>query len=148
VDAVDNDPNALDIAKRNVKHYELQDQIQLIQSDLFTALGDKQYDLIVSNPPYVSDKEIESLAPEFKHEPKQGLLGEGQDGLAVVQKILQQAGKHLSPGGILVCEVGNSDASLIARYPHVPFTWIEFERGGQGVFVLTADQLKEYQDQW
>lgn len=148
VDAVDNDPNALEVAKRNVSQYGLQDRVQLIQSDLFTALGDKRYDLIVTNPPYVSEKEIESLAPEFQHEPKQGFSGEGEDGLAIVQKILQGAAKHLTPQGVLVCEVGSSEASLMNRYPTVPFTWVEFERGGQGVFVLTTDQLKEFQSQW
>lgn len=148
VDAVDNDSNALEVAKRNVEHYGLQDQVQLIQSDLFTALGDKQYDVIVTNPPYVSEKEIAGLAPEFQHEPKQGFYGEGQDGLAIVQKILQQAAQYLTPQGILVCEVGNSEASLMTRYPRVPFTWVEFERGGHGVFVLTRDQLMEFQSQW
>ena len=147
VDAVDSDASALEVAKRNVKQYGLQDQVHLIQSDLFTALSDKQYDLIVTNPPYVSEKEIASLAPEFQHEPKQGLYGHGEDGLALVQKILQQAAKHLTPRGVLVCEVGNSEGTLIARYPQIPFTWVEFERGGQGVFVLTAEQLKEYQSQ-
>ncbi len=148
VDAVDIDSAALEVATRNVNQYALQDQVQVIQSDLFTALADKQYDLIVSNPPYVSEEEINSLAPEFQHEPKQGFSGYGEGGLDLVQKILQQAAKHLTPEGVLICEVGNSEGSLLSRYPSIPFTWIEFERGGSGVFLLTASQLREYQQQW
>lgn len=148
VDAVDIDQGALDVAKKNVAAYGLTDQVQVKASDLFTALADQQYDLIVTNPPYVSEKEIAELPKEFQHEPKLGLYGHGNDGLDLVQKILQNAAKHLSERGILVCEVGFSQPRLIKRYPSVPFTWIEFQEGGQGVFMLTLNQLKEYQDIW
>lgn len=148
IDAADIDSGALEVAKKNVEHYALKDQVQVLQSDLFSALADKEYDLIVTNPPYVSEEEIAQLPQEFQHEPKQGLFGHGNDGLDVVQKILQQSLKHLSKRGILVCEVGFSEAKLIERYPTVPFTWVEFQDGGQGVFVLTADQLKEFEGQW
>jgi ribosomal protein L3 glutamine methyltransferase len=148
VDAVDLDQGALEVAKKNVDEYGLEDQVQVKQSDLFAALGDQKYDLIVSNPPYVSEEEIAALPQEFQHEPKIGLLGHGPDGLELVQKILQQAENHLNPRGILICEVGFSEPKLMTRYPAVPFTWVEFQAGGQGVFVLTAEQLREYQNQW
>jgi ribosomal protein L3 glutamine methyltransferase len=148
VDAVDIDPGALAVAKKNVDAYGLNDQVQVKASDLFSALDDQRYDLIVTNPPYVSEEEIAELPSEFQHEPKQGLFGFGKDGLDLVQKILQHAAKHLSQQGILVCEVGFSQAKLMTRYPRVPFTWVEFQEGGQGIFVLTMDQLKEYQDIW
>lgn len=148
VDAVDYEKNALDVAKINVTQYGLQDQVNLIHSDLFNELNDKQYDLIVTNPPYVSNEEISALPKEFQHEPKIGLYGYGADGLDIVQKILKEATKYLTPEGVLVCEVGFSEAKLIERYPMAPFTWIEFQQGGQGVFVLTADQLNECREMW
>ncbi len=148
VDAVDYDENALEVAKINVARYELEDQVNVIHSDLFTQLNDQKSDIIVTNPPYVSNEEISQLPKEFQHEPKMGLYGYGADGLDIVQKILKNAPKHLNPQGILICEVGMSEAQLIERYPTVPFTWIEFQLGGQGVFVLTREQLQQYQDSW
>lgn len=148
VDAVDIDEGALAVAKKNVELYGLSDQVQIKKSDLFSALGEQKYDLIVTNPPYVSEEEIAELSKEFQHEPKLGLFGYGKDGLDLVQKILQQAAQHLTERGVLICEVGFSEAKLIARYPLVPFTWVEFQEGGQGVFVLTVDQLRVYQSQW
>lgn len=148
VDALDIDAGALEVAQKNVEHYALQDQITLIQSDLLSELGDARYDIIVTNPPYVSETEINQLSPEFHHEPRLGLYGYGTDGLDLVQKILQQAANHLTPKGILICEVGLSEPQLIARYPNVPFTWVEFQAGGQGVFMLTADQVSQYQNEW
>ncbi len=148
VDAVDIDKNALDVAKINQAHYGLQEQLALIQSDLFNELSDKKYDIIVTNPPYVSHEEISELPKEFHHEPKLGLYGYGNDGLDIVQKILKNSAKHLNSDGILVCEVGFSELNLIERYPDIPFTWLEFQQGGQGVFMLSAKQLNEYQNQW
>lgn len=148
VDAVDYDKNALDVAKINVAQYGLESRVNLIHSDLFTELNNTKYDVIVTNPPYVSLEEISSLPKEFHHEPKIGLYGFGDDGLDIVQKILQNATKHLNPQGILICEVGMSEPQLIERYPDAPFTWIEFQEGGQGVFILTAEQLQAYQNQW
>jgi ribosomal protein L3 glutamine methyltransferase len=148
IDAADIDSGALEVAKKNVEHYALKERVHVLQSDLFSALADKKYDLIVTNPPYVSEEEIAQLPQEFQHEPKQGLFGQGNDGLDLVQKILQQSLQHLSKRGILVCEVGFSEAKLIERHPSVPFTWVEFQEGGQGVFVLTEDQLREFEGQW
>nr|AOO54575.1 n5-glutamine s-adenosyl-l-methionine-dependent methyltransferase [uncultured bacterium] len=148
VDAVDIDEGALQVARKNVERFNLQDQVQVKQSDLFSTLGNTRYDLIVTNPPYVSEEEIAELAREFQHEPKLGLFGHGLDGLNVVQKMLREAAEHLTPQGVLVCEVGYSEPRLLLRYPSIPFTWVEFEAGGQGVFVLTAAQLQEYQAQW
>ncbi len=145
VDAVDIDQGALEVAKINVQRFELADQVHLKKSDLFTELKGERYDLIVTNPPYVSESEIAELPKEFQHEPKLGLWGQGKDGLDLVQKILQQAADHLTEQGVLICEVGFSEEDLMTRYPQIPFTWIEFEEGGQGVFLLTAKQCCEYQ---
>lgn len=140
VDAVDISADALAVARINVDRHEVADCVNLVQSDLFAALGDKQYDLIVSNPPYVGHAEWAALPPEYHAEPRLGLES-GETGLDCVSVILQQAKAHLKPGGLLVVEVGNSADALEAAYPHLPFCWIELERGGDGVFVLSYDQL-------
>lgn len=143
VDAVDLSADALAVAKINVEKHAVEDQVTLIQSDLFAELPARKYDLIVSNPPYVSAEEMATLPQEYQHEPTLAL--EANDiGLAIVTNILQNAAKFLTPQGILIVEVGNSEIVLIERYPEVPFTWLEFERGGEGVFLLTAEQLKQY----
>ena len=140
IDAVDISYDALAVAKKNVYTYQLEQQIKLIQSDLFANLDNKIYDLIITNPPYVDAKEIEMMPLEYSHEPKIGLEA-GADGLLFVEKILQQAIKHLTPNGILIVEVGLSQKNLVKKYPEVPFTWLEFQNGGQGVFLLTYKQL-------
>lgn len=145
VDAIDNSEAALHVAQKNVKKHHLENRVQLIFSDLFTALENRKnkhrYDIIVSNPPYVSGEEYESLPPEYRHEPR-AALRIGDDGLEIVIKILKHASRYLTDHGILVVEVGNAEAALVERFPNVPFLWLEFSRGGQGVFLLTADQLK------
>ncbi|MDH5691784.1 MAG: 50S ribosomal protein L3 N(5)-glutamine methyltransferase [Gammaproteobacteria bacterium] len=142
VDAVDLSEDALAVADKNRQELGFEDQVELIRSDLFSALEGRSYDLIVSNPPYVDQYEMDSMPDEFHHEPRLGLTA-GDDGLDLVHRILAEAADYLNPGGVLICEVGVSDQALIAAYPDVPFTWIEFQRGGGGVFMLTKEQLAE-----
>ncbi len=143
VDAVDLSEDALEVAKINVKRFGLEENINLIHSDVFEALSGKRYDIIISNPPYVGKIEYDALPAEYTHEPQQSLLC-GDDGLAVVRKILAQAEEHLTPNGILIVEVGYSQELLEVEYEGVPFTWLQFERGGEGVFLLTAEELREF----
>lgn len=140
VDAVDLSADALQVAAINVARYGLQDRVHLHQSDCFAKLPPNQYDIILSNPPYVGSEEFAGLPVEYSHEPKSALYA-GNDGLDVVRKILDGAKRFLAPGGILVIEVGNTDAVLAEQFPDLPCTWLELERGGQGIFLLTAEQL-------
>lgn len=141
VDATDVSKSALEVAQMNANRHQVENRVNLIQSDLFQKLSGKTYDVIVSNPPYVSAKEFANLPQEYFHEPEIALKA-GQTGLEIVTKILKEAHKHLSPNGILVVEVGNSETALIDKYPDIPFTWLQFSRGGDGVFLLTAEQLE------
>jgi ribosomal protein L3 glutamine methyltransferase len=140
VDAVDLSPQALEVARRNVARHAVGERLRLLQGDLFEPVGDRRYDLIVSNPPYVSDEEMAELPPEYRHEPDLALRA-GTDGLGVVRRILAGAAAHLEPGGVIFVEVGNSEERLAAAYPQLPFTWLEFEHGGGGVFMLRREQL-------
>lgn len=146
VDASDISENALAVAKINVLRHNVEDQVTLVKSDLFAELIPAKYDIIVSNPPYVSTDEMMSLPSEYTHEPKQGLEA-GKEGLDVVIRILNQASDYLQPEGIIVIEVGNSEYALMEKFPNVPFSWLEFERGGGGVFLLTAEQLLEHREE-
>jgi len=143
VDAVDLSPEALNVAEINVDKHQLTDSVALYKSDLFKQLPEEQYDIIVSNPPYVSHGEWSALAPEFRAEPDMGFLG-GESGLDLVLRILVDAGDYLTEQGILVVEVGSSAQTLQDAFPDVPFYWLDFERGGDGVFLLTADQVNQY----
>ncbi|WP_340121844.1 50S ribosomal protein L3 N(5)-glutamine methyltransferase [Methylobacter svalbardensis] len=145
VDAVDLSADALAVAELNVAKHQLVDVVTLYQSDLFKELPDTRYDIIVSNPPYVSLEEWEQLPVEFRAEPDMGFKG-GHSGLDIVLRILVEAGQYLTEQGILIVEVGSSAETLQNAFPDVPFFWLNFERGGDGVFLLTAEQLGQYNE--
>lgn len=140
VDAVDISATALAVATENVKAYDLTERVRLIQSDLYSGLGNRKYDLIIANPPYVNAADMASLPAEYQHEPRLGLAA-GTDGLDIVRRIISESGKHLNQDGILVVEVGNSQQAMEATFPDLPLIWLEFERGGEGVFLVAAEDL-------
>ncbi len=140
VDAVDISPSALKVAAQNVERHAVGDRVSLIQSDLFAALGDKRYDLIVSNPPYVSADVFANLPAEYRAEPSGGLVC-GEDGLDIVLKILDASPRYMKKQAILLVEVGESAETLLELLPRVPFMWLEFHHGGDGIFMLGYDQL-------
>jgi len=141
VDGSDLSEDALSVARINRKNLNLEEHCDLIESDLFENLGSKKYDLIVSNPPYVDAADMAALPDEYHSEPILGLAS-GNDGLDITRQILAQAAEYLTDGGILIVEVGNSAPALEEAFPNLPFTWLEFERGGDGVFLLEKEQLK------
>lgn len=143
VDAVDLSADALEVATINVEKHQMADSVTLYQSDLFNELPARQYDIIVSNPPYVSFQEWSELPQEFRAEPDMGFKG-GESGLDLVIRILVDADEYLAQQGILCVEVGSSAQTLQDTFPNVPFFWMNFERGGDGVFLLTAGQVHEY----
>jgi ribosomal protein L3 glutamine methyltransferase len=145
VDAVDVSADALAVAEINIDKHQLSDEVILYGSDLFDELPNVQYDIIISNPPYVCLEEWQQLPPEFHAEPKIGFVA-GFSGLDIVIRILAEAKDYLSPQGILVIEVGSSAETLQQAFPTVPFYWLAFERGGDGVFLLTAEQVNEYHE--
>jgi ribosomal protein L3 glutamine methyltransferase len=140
VDAVDIDAGALAVAEINRRRLRLTRRVRLVQSDHFEALSDESYDIIASNPPYVGSREMRGLPREYGHEPRLALES-GREGLDSVRVILQHAARHLRPRGLLVVEVGNTERALKRVFPRMPFTWLDFERGGGGVFLLTREQL-------
>lgn len=142
VDLSDISMDALEVAQGNIKRHGAQNNVRVVHSDLFEALGEQRYDIIVSNPPYVDAEDLAAMSSEFHHEPVLGLAA-GHDGLSITHQILREAGQHLTENGILIVEVGNSQYALEAFYPDIAFNWLEFERGGDGVFLLTAEQLKQ-----
>lgn len=145
VDLSDIDVKALEVARRNIERHDVDDRVQAIQSDLFTGLKGRRYDLIVSNPPYVPTAEWQALAAEYHNEPKHALEA-GDDGMDLVERILIEAPHYLTDGGVLVCEVGGSIPEFEARWPDIPVSWPEFTRGGDGVFVIGKADLVAWLD--
>ncbi len=140
VDAVDISPEALEVAAINVRRHRLGRRVRLVRSDHFSALAGERYDIIVANPPYVGRREMSGLPPEYRHEPPIALAA-GRDGLDSVRVILREAAAHLRPCGLLVVEVGNTETAVRRAFRRLPFLWLEFERGGGGVFLLTHEAL-------
>ena len=140
IDAVDLSPDALAVALRNVEDYQLKERISLIESDLYTKLPKKTYDIIVTNPPYVNSKSMKSLPAEYRHEPSMALAG-GEDGMDLVRKIVAGAKQHLSRHGVLIVEIGNEFPQAEAALPDYELTWLSTSAGDEAVFLLTADQL-------
>ncbi|MDG5499077.1 50S ribosomal protein L3 N(5)-glutamine methyltransferase [Marinobacter sp. BGYM27] len=142
VDLSDISEDALEVAQSNIVMHGLEDRVSAIQSDLFAGL-EGQYDLILSNPPYVDAEDMAALPDEFRHEPELGLAA-GGDGLDIAHRILEKAADMLTPDGLLVVEVGNSWVALQEAYPELPFIWLDFEQGGEGVFLLSRQDLIEW----
>ena len=140
IDAVDLSPDALAVAARNVGEYGLEDRVTLIESDLFEKLPGRRYDLILSNPPYVTDRSMAELPPEYRHEPQLALAA-GADGLDIVRRILATAKNHLNDAGLLLVEVGHNADLVEAAYPDMPFTWIDACGGEARIFLLARNQL-------
>ena len=145
VDLSDVSADCLEVAAGNTRRHDLLGRIQCVQSDLFASLTGRRYDLIVSNPPYVSLAEIETLPAEYQHEPKLALLSE-EDGLGISLEILRRAGSYLNPGGLLFLEVGLGAEALCQRVPEVSFLWMEFATGGDGVLAIRAEELLRYRE--
>ncbi|MEP3164118.1 MAG: HemK family protein methyltransferase, partial [Marinobacter sp.] len=132
-------PDALEVPAANIEYHEVGDRVRTVRSDVFDSI-EGRYDVILSNPPYVDAEDMADMPAEYSHEPELGLAA-GGDGLDIAHRILAEAAKHLNPGGLLIVEVGNSWVALQEAYPDMPFTWLEFENGGDGVFLLTAEDL-------
>ena len=143
VDLADISDDALALARENVEFQDVGERVRVIPSDLFAGLAGQRYDLIVSNPPYVTEQEYAALPPEYGHEPALGLRA-GDDGLDFAMRILLEAPEHLTDEGVLIVEVGESEKALVELLPEVPFNWIEFDVGQMGVFLLDRDDLVEH----
>ncbi len=142
VDLSDISPEAVDTAWQNIDYHQLGHRVRALESDLFSNLEDR-YDVIITNPPYVDREDLDAMPKEYHHEPEIALAS-GEDGLDFTRRLLSQAKNHLTENGKLFCEVGNSWWALDEAFPALNFTWIEFENGGHGVFVIDAKALAEY----
>ncbi len=138
VDAADLSADALEVARDNIRRHGLEARVHPRLSDVYAGLGADRYDIIVSNPPYVPQAMVDDLPPEYAHEPRMGLAS-GADGLDAVRRILDGARRHIVPGGLLVVEVGDTAEAVERAWPTTPFLWLDFERGGGGVFLLTLE---------
>lgn len=143
VDAVDISSDALEVARRNVATYELQDRITLIESDLYSNVPDKKYDLIITNPPYVNSGSMAKLPKEYTHEPQIALAG-GDDGMDLVRKIVAGAAQRLTEDGLLMVEIGNERAFAEATFPELNLTWLSTSAGDDMVFLIEASQLADF----
>lgn len=141
IDAVDLSADALAVARRNVDDYQLGERIHLFQGDLFAPLGRRRYDIIISNPPYVTAQAMRALPAEYRHEPAAALAG-GDDGLAIVRRILAQAKEHLTPQGLLAVEVGHNRPLVEAAFPDLPFLWADTASAEDKIFLLYHDNLR------
>jgi ribosomal protein L3 glutamine methyltransferase len=140
IDAADISQDALEVAQRNVADYDLKERVRLAQGDLFAGLGKRKYDLIISNPPYVTAAAMRALPPEYRHEPA-GALAAGDDGLDIVRRILAGAKAHLKPHGLLAVEVGHNREIMEAAFPELPLTWIDTDSGEGKIFLLRREDL-------
>jgi ribosomal protein L3 glutamine methyltransferase len=140
IDAADISQEALEVAQRNLADYNLEQQVNLVRSDLFAGLRGRTYDLIISNPPYVSAEAMAALPEEYRHEPERALAS-GADGLEAIRTILNEAADHLTDRGLLIVEIGHNRGKLGQVYPETPFTWLETSAGDEFVFLLKRDQL-------
>jgi len=140
VDAIDISPAALAVAQKNIDTYYLGDRVHLFKSDLYETLAGKRYDLIIANPPYVDAEDMQALPAEFLHEPRLALAA-GNDGLDLVRRIISDSGEHMNMDAVLIVEVGNSQQAMEVAFPRLPMVWLEFERGGEGVFLVSARDL-------
>ena len=145
VDALDLSPDALALATENVALHGLQSRLRLLQSDLFAALSDEVYELIVSNPPYITEDEYAAMPGEYRHEPKLGLTS-GQDGCDACLRILRDAPRHLAEHGLLIVEVGEAERALRRLLPELPLVWIEFSVGQMGIFAIEARDLRAHRE--
>ena len=140
VDAIDISPDALAVARRNIADYALEDRVRAVESDLFAAVKGKRYDLILSNPPYVTSEAMDALPAEYRHEPALALAA-GPDGLDVVRHILAHAREHLNPGGVLAIEVGHNQDLVTEAFPELPAVWLDTEHAAGKVFLVTREDL-------
>jgi ribosomal protein L3 glutamine methyltransferase len=145
VDLVDISDDALALAQENIAYQNVADRMRTIKSDLFAGVRDERYDLIVSNPPYVTEDEFDALPAEYAHEPKLGLTA-GNDGLDFALRILVEAPDLLTKDGVLIVEVGESERALVELLPEVPFSWVEFDVGQMGIFVIDRRDLVDHAD--
>lgn len=137
IDAIDISRNATRLARKNAELHGVSDRMKVVESDLYSAVASKSYDLIICNPPYVSERSLAGLPPEFLHEPRSALFGGDKDGLSLVRRILHTTESHLNAGGVLICEVGDNRRRLERQYPRVPFLWLDTHISGADVFLLT-----------